>query len=203
MYKIRIRLVSKNIIPFDDLDFLTFYQLCIDAFCREWCRCVQVSICFNKWCTEILKKMYRSLRPLYVALVDPDSTENLRQLREKLSQNITEVINEIGPKVFSDFDPDNVFRNDSTSQESVSELAEGGRTFSQIAGEFLTGTAKVLLDDSKIFNWTKQDEESDPDELLYFLDKSGTANNSAATSDAESALSISPAKKRNRSKLRE
>ncbi|KAG2205573.1 hypothetical protein INT47_005948, partial [Mucor saturninus] len=141
--------------------------------------------------------VFKSLRPLYVALVDPDSTENLRQLREKLSQNITEVINEIGPQVFSDFDSNNVFRSDSTSQESVSELAEGGRTFSQIAGEFLTGTAKALLDDSKIFNWTKQDEESDPDEVLYFLDRSGTANNSAATSDAESGPVISPVKKRN------
>lgn len=94
------------------------------------------------------------------------------------------MINEIGPDVFSDFDPSNVFRSDSTSEESVSELAEGGRTFSQIAGELLTGTAKVLLDDSKIFNWSKQDEE-DSDGQLYFLDKSGTANNSTATSDAE------------------
>lgn len=130
--------------------------------------------------------VFKSLRPLYMALVDPDSTANLRQLREKLSQNITEVINEIGPHVFSDFDSDNVFRSDNTSQESVNELAEGGRTFSQIAGEFLTGTAKVLLDDSSIFNWTKQDEEdSDADELLYFLDKTGTANTSANTSDTE------------------
>ncbi|CAO3608284.1 unnamed protein product [Mucor hiemalis] len=139
--------------------------------------------------------VFKSLRPLYVALVDPDSTANLRQLREKLSNNITEVINEIGPHVFSDFDPDNVFRSDSTSQESVNELAEGRRTFSQIAGEFLTGTAKVLLDDSKIFNWTKQDEESDSDEQLYFLDKTGTANTSAATSDAE----LGPIKRINKS----
>lgn len=116
-------------------------------------------------------------------------------MREKLSNNITEVINEIGPHVFSDFDPDNVFRSDSTSQESVNELAEGRRTFSQIAGEFLTGTAKVLLDDSKIFNWTKQDEESDSDEQLYFLDKTGTANTSAATSDAE----LGPIKRINKS----
>jgi hypothetical protein len=135
-----------------------------------------------------------------MALVDPDSTANFRQLREKLSQNITEVINQIGPHVFSDFDSDNVFRNDNTSQESVNELAEGGRTFSQIANEFLTGTAKVLLDDSKIFNWTKQDEEeSDSDELLYFLDKTGTANTSASTSDAEYNPSI---RKRSNSRSR-
>ncbi|KAI8646744.1 hypothetical protein BD408DRAFT_336449 [Parasitella parasitica] len=129
--------------------------------------------------------VFKSLRPLYVALVDPDSTANLRQLREKLSQNITKVINEIGPDVFSDFDPDNVFRNDSTSQESVNELAEGRRTFSQIAAGFLTDTANVILNDSNIFNWTNQEEESDSDEQLYFLDKTTGANTPASASDTD------------------
>lgn len=128
------------------------------------------------------------MRPLYVALYDPDSTANLREIREKLSQDITKVINEIGPSVFSDFDPDNVFRNDSTSKESVSELASGGRTFSQVANEFLTGTAKALLDDSSIFNWTRQEEEdfesNSDEELLYLLDKEGTVS-TASASDTE------------------
>ncbi|KAI9268775.1 hypothetical protein BY458DRAFT_533777 [Sporodiniella umbellata] len=133
--------------------------------------------------------VFKSLRPLYVALYDPDSTANLCEIREKLSQNITEVINEIGPSVFSDFDPENVFRNDSTSKESVSELASGLKTFSQIAGGFLTDTAKLLLDDNSIFNWTKQEEEDDrdsesSDDLLYLLDKDGIVNTTSA-SDAE------------------
>ncbi|KAI9472339.1 MAG: hypothetical protein EXX96DRAFT_583706 [Benjaminiella poitrasii] len=135
--------------------------------------------------------VFKSIRPLYLALVDPAASANLRQLREKLSQDITAVINEIGPAVFSDFDSSNVFRSDSTSEEAVSELASGGRTFSQIASEFLTGTANVLLHDSNIFNWTRQEEESDSDEQLYFLDKTGntttTNNTSASTSDVESS----------------
>ncbi|KAI7898544.1 uncharacterized protein BX663DRAFT_533301 [Cokeromyces recurvatus] len=134
--------------------------------------------------------VFKSIRPLYLALVDPDASANLRQLREKLSQDITAAINEIGPNVFSDFDSSNVFRSDNTSEESVSELASGGRTFSQIASEFLTGTANVLLHDSNIFNWTKQEEESDSDEQLYFLDKTGNTsttayNTSASASDVE------------------
>lgn len=150
------------------------------------------SKCFasKQCCLFPYRQANRSLRPLYVALVDPDSTANLRQLREKLSQDITEVINEIGPDVFSDFDSDNVFRNDSTSQESVNELAEGGRTFSQIAAGFLTDTANVLLNDSNIFNWTNQEEESDSDEQLYFLDKTTAANTSASASDTESYKKI-------------
>lgn len=127
---------------------------------------------------------YRSLRPLYVALVDPDSTSNLRSVREKLSQDITEVINQIGPNVFSDFDSANVFRDDNTIEESVDELGEGKRTFSQIATGFLSDTANVILQDRNIFNWTKQEEDSDSDSM-YFLDKSGntTTNNSASESE--------------------
>lgn len=39
-----------------------------------------------------------------MALLDPKEAETLRQNREKLSSNITELINEYGPKVFPDFD---------------------------------------------------------------------------------------------------
>lgn len=39
-----------------------------------------------------------------MALIDPSGAETLRQNREKLSSNITELINEYGPKVFTDFD---------------------------------------------------------------------------------------------------
>jgi glycerol-3-phosphate O-acyltransferase/dihydroxyacetone phosphate acyltransferase len=44
------------------------------------------------------------LQPLYLALVDHQSTEQLRQNREKLSYDITELINEYGPRAFTDFD---------------------------------------------------------------------------------------------------
>ncbi|KAG0168636.1 hypothetical protein DFQ28_006431 [Apophysomyces sp. BC1034] len=131
--------------------------------------------------------VYKSLRPLYMALVDPDSTANMRQTREKLSQDITELINEYGPKVFSDFDPNNVFRTEGFSSKESRELAEGGRTFSQIAGEFLNNAAADWLDDRNIFNWSKQ-EESDSDDVLYFLDKHGSMGSTSA-SDAEGSNS--------------
>jgi hypothetical protein len=46
----------------------------------------------------------RSIKPTVMALLDPQGAETLRQNREKLSSNITELINEYGPKVFTDFD---------------------------------------------------------------------------------------------------
>lgn len=151
--------------------------------------------------------IHRSLKPLYVALVDPDSTENLRQNREKLSQDITELINEYAPKVFSDFDPNNVFRSDpSGNKESVSELAEGGRTFSQIASGFLKNAAlREWLDDSNIFNWSRQqdqEEEHDGDmDVLHFLDKHSATFSSA--SEPESSLgAVAPRRRRSQKRRR-
>lgn len=48
--------------------------------------------------------MYRSLQPLVMSLLDPDGVQTLRANREKLSHDITDLINEYGPKVFPDFD---------------------------------------------------------------------------------------------------
>lgn len=47
---------------------------------------------------------FRSIQPTVMALLDPREAETLRQNREKLSSSITELINEYGPKVFTDFD---------------------------------------------------------------------------------------------------
>ncbi|KAI8976536.1 hypothetical protein BDB01DRAFT_803293 [Pilobolus umbonatus] len=104
--------------------------------------------------------VFKSLRPLYLSLVDPDSSANLRHLREKLSDDITSTINQLGPSVFNDFDANFVFRHDASSKESVSELGEGGVTYSQVVNE-------NSLDDSKIFKWFK---DNDSDEELYFTE---------------------------------
>ncbi|KAI8365925.1 uncharacterized protein BYT42DRAFT_505354 [Radiomyces spectabilis] len=127
--------------------------------------------------------VYKSLRPLYLALTDPDSTTNLRHTREKLSQDITRIINEFGPKVFSDFDPQTIEQ----SRKSASELAEGSSTFSQIASRFLNSAALDWLDDRNIFNWSKQ-EDSDTDEVLYFLDKHGSISTSASEAEGSGLM---------------
>lgn len=50
------------------------------------------------------RKCNRSIQPTVMTLLDPQGAETLRQNREKLSSNLTELINEYGPKVFPDFD---------------------------------------------------------------------------------------------------
>ncbi|KAJ8651892.1 hypothetical protein O0I10_012537 [Lichtheimia ornata] len=135
--------------------------------------------------------VYKSLRPLYMALIDPDSTQNLRENRERLSQEITQVINDYGPKVFSDFDENNVFRADpSGNRESVSELGEGGKTFSQIASQFFNNKALDWLDDRNIFNLTRQEEEMEQEDVLHFLDKNSGLISGGSASEAESSGTV-------------
>lgn len=139
----------------------------------------------------VLTNLFRSLRPLYMALIDPDSTQNLRENRERLSQEITQVINDYGPKVFSDFDENNVFRADpSGNRESVSELGEGGKTFSQIASQFFNNKALDWLDDRNIFNLTRQEEEMEQEDVLHFLDKNSGLISGGSASEAESSGTV-------------
>jgi hypothetical protein len=53
----------------------------------------------------------RSLRPLVVALVPGQqrSLDKLKAMREQLSNEVAEVINEFGPKLYDDFDQVSIF----------------------------------------------------------------------------------------------
>lgn len=55
---------------------------------------------------EVGMDIFKSLRPLVMCL-NPTSSFNIQQLRERradLSERVTELINELGPEMFSDFD---------------------------------------------------------------------------------------------------
>jgi glycerol-3-phosphate O-acyltransferase / dihydroxyacetone phosphate acyltransferase len=60
---------------------------------------------------EIGVDTIKSVRPLLLCL-NPSSNntiQHLRKLRVELSKEVTEIINELGPELFPDFDPDNIF----------------------------------------------------------------------------------------------
>ncbi|KAM3578530.1 hypothetical protein VKS41_008916 [Umbelopsis sp. WA50703] len=136
-------------------------------------------------------EVYRSLRPLYVRLVDRDSAEGLRANREKLSIDITNLINEYAPKVFNDFDPDNVFRPASVVAAEVEKTSSSppstpGIDLQRLASGFFTNAAARMdwLDDRNIFNWNRQEESSDMDDSLYFLDRhTGAVTGSASEAE--------------------
>ncbi|KAI9283454.1 hypothetical protein BC943DRAFT_280969, partial [Umbelopsis sp. AD052] len=140
-------------------------------------------------------EVYRSIRPLYVRLVDRDSAEGLRQNRERLSTDITDLINEYAPKVFNDFDPDNVFRPASVAAmdpTNSSGPSTPGIDLQRLASGFFTNAAARIdwLDDRNIFNWGRQ-EESEVDDSLYFLDR-----NSGGITGSASEVEITAHKRR-------
>ncbi|KAI8974984.1 hypothetical protein BDB01DRAFT_805608 [Pilobolus umbonatus] len=53
---------------------------------------------------EIGIDIAKSLKPILMSLLDPSGAEILRQTRSVLSADITDIINEYGPKIYSDFD---------------------------------------------------------------------------------------------------
>ncbi|CAO3591952.1 unnamed protein product [Absidia cylindrospora] len=118
---------------------------------------------------EIGMDIARSLQPLLMALLDPESVQVLRQNRSKLSRDITDVINQYGPEAFPDFDADYISRtmpsaqHHSTSTSVSPTLSKSSSNFNLSAmrnrlprlrsGFFQQATRMEWLDDKNIFNW--------------------------------------------------
>ncbi|CAG8608470.1 10537_t:CDS:10 [Cetraspora pellucida] len=103
-----------------------------------------------------------SLRPLFLSLLpwSKSSIQNLRQIREQLAFNLTELINELGPKIYPDFD----------SARIVQEVRKNSRSPSPSRPSSLRLFALTDLMDDKLFDWEKADD-SDYDDVFFFLDK--------------------------------
>ncbi|KAF0383963.1 bifunctional glycerol-3-phosphate/glycerone-phosphate O-acyltransferase SCT1 [Gigaspora margarita] len=111
--------------------------------------------------------IYRSLRPLFLSLLpwSKSSIQNLRQIREKLAFDLTELINELGPKIYPDFDAARIVQESKKASRSPSPSRPPSRPSSSLRLLSLTD----LMDD-KLFNWEKA-EDSDYDDVFFFLDK--------------------------------
>ncbi|KAI9274439.1 hypothetical protein BDA99DRAFT_497485 [Phascolomyces articulosus] len=143
---------------------------------------------------EIGLDILMSLQPLVMSILDPDGAEILRKNREKLSHDITELINEYGPKVFPDFDADYISRttastpstSSTTRSSSNKRPAPVRRTSSssfinwttttpsklpKIASGFFQQAVRMGLDDKNIFNWGRIEESSDMDDNSFYLDR--------------------------------
>lgn len=134
--------------------------------------------------------VYRSLRPLFLALIPwtRHSVENLQTVRSKLSYDITDLINEYGPKVFPDFDSDRILNPTPPPPSSLSAQAGGlKRSRSAAALSSLFATPMDWLDDH-VFNWAMADNE-DADDIFFFLDKSNGGVSGRSYSNASSRAS--------------
>ncbi|KAL0074196.1 hypothetical protein J3Q64DRAFT_1881293 [Phycomyces blakesleeanus] len=141
---------------------------------------VWVLLCFTSYASlrfgEIGLDILKSLKPLVMSLLDPDGAEILRQSRSKLSRDITDLINEYGPKAFPDFDAEYISRTApmlSSSSRTGSSTSSFNLSTVQSklpkirSGFFLQATRMDWLDDKHIFNWGSPKEPSEMDDLSF------------------------------------
>jgi glycerol-3-phosphate O-acyltransferase/dihydroxyacetone phosphate acyltransferase len=129
-----------------------------------------------------------------LALLDPTGAETLRQNREKLSSNITELINEYGPKVFTDFDatyisrqPQSPIPSRTTSSTSMSWASAPSKLPKIASGFFQQATRMNWLDDKNIFNWGRAEDSEMTDDVFFFLDRFyGGRSRSGSVSESDS-----------------
>jgi glycerol-3-phosphate O-acyltransferase/dihydroxyacetone phosphate acyltransferase len=98
----------------------------------------------------------RSLGPLFLAVSNPSAAENLRVMRKKLSDDVTNFVNEAGPQALEDFDPKKYERQPSfdSNLSATSKLSGSTSGFG-----FLSGAN--WLDDKWLFQALHYDSESD------------------------------------------
>ena len=93
----------------DSHDYAPFPRLCSAQVWRGRHGCTQVSdIC--SFHGHVVNLCFRSLRPLVIALVPGQqrTLDRVKDMREKLANELADVINEYGPEVFEDFNEVNI-----------------------------------------------------------------------------------------------
>ncbi|CAI2163339.1 6790_t:CDS:2 [Funneliformis geosporum] len=123
--------------------------------------------------------VYKSIRPLFLSLLPwtRSSIQNLRTVREKLSTDITNLINELAPQIYHDFDVERIVQ--AAAERSVMPTLSNSLFQSPIN----------WLDD-RIFNWERQGETSEFDDVIYFLEKNnGSTSGRSRTSSWASGSS--------------
>lgn len=83
----------------------SFHELRRPQIWRGWNGRVQVSK-FRLWTCPFIETFSRSLRPLIIALIPGQQRDldKLKAMRLRLSNEVADVINEFGPKLYDDFD---------------------------------------------------------------------------------------------------
>lgn len=149
---------------------------------------------------EIGNDILGSIKPTWVTFLDPSGAETLLHNREKLSKDITELINEYGPKVFPDFDANYISRTTlhTPLQRPANVSWTSGKIPKIASGLFHQATLMNWLDDKTIFNWGRTDADI-ADDIFFYLDKSGISGRSRSGSVSESESVQSRPRSRNSS----
>ncbi|KAG2173946.1 hypothetical protein INT44_000059, partial [Umbelopsis vinacea] len=102
--------------------------------------------------------IYKSLGPVFLAVSNPSAAENLRAMRKKLSDDVTEFVNEAGPQALEDFDPKR-YERQSSFDGNITATSKADSSASGFG--FLSGAN--WLDDKWLFQALHYDSESEDD----------------------------------------
>ncbi|CAO3634555.1 unnamed protein product [Mucor hiemalis] len=144
---------------------------------------------------EIGHDIFKSIQPTFLALLDPSGAETLRQNREKLSSNITELINEYGPKVFTDFDANYISQTTqpyspapsrTASMSSMSWASAPSKLPKIASGFFQQATRMNWLDDKSLFNWGRAEDSDIAEDVSFFMERFYGRSRSGSVSESDS-----------------
>ncbi|CAG8436451.1 3838_t:CDS:10 [Diversispora eburnea] len=118
--------------------------------------------------------IYRSLPPLFLSLLPSHKTsmQSLLEIRDQLSLDLTELINDLGPKMYPDFESARIVKEtkEKINSRSASPSPSPSRPLS--ASSLRLRSLSDWFED-KTFDWEKT-EDSDYDDVFFFIDqKSG------------------------------
>ncbi|RHZ59343.1 hypothetical protein Glove_364g45 [Diversispora epigaea] len=134
--------------------------------------------------------IYKSIRPLFLSLLPwtRPNIENLRNERENLSDNLTNLINQLAPQIYPDFDAERIIAQPTATTNSITATA---MSIFQSPIDWL---------DDKIFSWDRPDNNnyiSEYDDVLFFLEKNNGSTMSGR-SRTSSWGSVSSSRSRSR-----
>ncbi|KAG0362530.1 hypothetical protein BC939DRAFT_444573 [Gamsiella multidivaricata] len=121
------------------------------------------SIRFGEQGLDIMK----SIRPLFLSIIpgEQDTMDDLRKARAELQKTITDLINELAPEIYPDFDSTRII--DPSPNDRPSRSASGTNLAQTIFSTAAQPLAQWLGKDGR-FEWERA-EDSDADDVFFFL----------------------------------
>ncbi|KAF9323090.1 hypothetical protein BG006_001767 [Podila minutissima] len=115
--------------------------------------------------------IFKSIRPLFLSLIpgEESTIDDLRNARAELRKTITNLINELAPEIYPDFDSKRIL--DPSPNDRPSRSASGTNLAQTIFNTAAQPLNQWLGKDGR-FEWERA-EDSDADDVFFFLNPAG------------------------------
>ncbi|KAF9284426.1 glycerol-3-phosphate O-acyltransferase [Linnemannia elongata] len=120
---------------------------------------------------EVGIDIFKSIRPLFLSIIpgEENTINELRRARSELQRTITDLINELAPEIYPDFDSTRIL--DPKPNDRPSRSASGTNLAQTIFNTAAQPLSQWLGKDGR-FDWERT-EDSDADDVFFFLNPAG------------------------------